>query len=91
MFSEFDMVSNPGQVNYHPLFGSSDADVVFRSSEGTYYRLHSIVLRTTSGFFRPMLSLSDHIDGSGSSPRADPSSKTSPIGLEEKVSLEFSL
>ncbi|KAG2367638.1 hypothetical protein BDR07DRAFT_1393163 [Suillus spraguei] len=86
MFSEIDMVPNPGQVrfNYHPLFGSPDADVIFRSSEGTYYRLHSIVLRTTSGFFRPMLSLSDHVDGSGSSPQADPSSETSPIGLQEK-------
>ncbi|KAG2343460.1 hypothetical protein BDR05DRAFT_975988 [Suillus weaverae] len=73
MFSEPDI-----QVSYHPLFGSPDADVVFRSSEGTYYRLHSFVLRTTSGFFRPMLSLS----GSGSSP--DLSSDASPIGLEEK-------
>ncbi|KAG1781147.1 hypothetical protein EV702DRAFT_1074314 [Suillus placidus] len=73
MFSEPDI-----QVSYHPLFGSPDADVVFRSSEGTYYRLHSFVLRTTSGFFRSMLSLS----GSGSSP--DLSSDASPIGLEEK-------
>ncbi|KAG0702553.1 hypothetical protein DFH29DRAFT_920862 [Suillus ampliporus] len=42
--------------------------------------MHSFVLRTTSGFFRPMLSLID-IDGSGSRP--DPSSEASPIGLEE--------
>lgn len=40
--------------------------------------MHSLVLRTTSGFFRPMLSL---IDGGGSS--SDPSSEASPIGLEE--------
>ncbi|KAG1741679.1 hypothetical protein EDB19DRAFT_1895072 [Suillus lakei] len=64
--------------SYHPLFSSPDADVVFRSSEGTRYRMHSLVLRTTSGFFRPMLSL---IDGGGSS--SDPSSEASPIGLEE--------
>ncbi|KAG2367639.1 hypothetical protein BDR07DRAFT_1393169 [Suillus spraguei] len=68
------------QVSYHPLFGSPDADAVFRSSEGTHYRLHSFVLRTTSGFFRPMLSLSD-INSIGSSP--DPSSEASSIGLQE--------
>ncbi|KAG1734204.1 uncharacterized protein EDB91DRAFT_1146981 [Suillus paluster] len=58
-------------VSYHhdPLLTSPDADVVFRSSEGTYYRMHSFVLQTTSGFFRPMLSLIEY--------------RWHPIGLEE--------
>ncbi|KAG0702560.1 hypothetical protein DFH29DRAFT_851461 [Suillus ampliporus] len=67
-------------VSYHPLFSSPDADVVFRSSEGTYYRMHSFVLWTTSGFFRPMLSLKNIAD-SGSRP--DLSSEDSPIALDE--------
>ncbi|KAG2130701.1 hypothetical protein DEU56DRAFT_740536 [Suillus clintonianus] len=72
------MSSIPVQLDYHPLFSSPDADIVFRSSEGTHYRMHSFVLRTTSGFFQPMLSL---VGGSGSSP--DSSSEASPIGLGE--------
>ncbi|KAJ7735013.1 hypothetical protein B0H16DRAFT_1695732 [Mycena metata] len=42
---------------YHPLFSDDNADVVLQSVEGTSYRVHSLVLKTTSGFFRTMLSL----------------------------------
>nr|GAT53751.1 predicted protein [Mycena chlorophos] len=42
---------------YHPSFDDEFADVVLQSLEGTLYRVHSFVLRTTSGFFRTMLSL----------------------------------
>ncbi|KAJ6606914.1 hypothetical protein B0H10DRAFT_2073826 [Mycena sp. CBHHK59/15] len=43
--------------NYHPLFNDENADIILQSLEGTLYRTHSFTLRTTSGFFRTMLSL----------------------------------
>jgi hypothetical protein len=43
--------------NYHPSFCDQSADVVLQSMEGTSYRVHSFILRNTSGFFRTMLSL----------------------------------
>ncbi|KAJ7022663.1 hypothetical protein C8F04DRAFT_1012256 [Mycena alexandri] len=43
--------------NYHPSFSDENADVVLQSVEGTSYRVHSLILKTTSGFFRTMLSL----------------------------------
>ncbi|KAK7031957.1 BTB domain-containing protein [Favolaschia claudopus] len=45
------------QETYHPSFSDPTADVVLQSTEGTFYRVHSIILRLTSGFFRTMLSL----------------------------------
>ncbi|KAJ7735023.1 hypothetical protein B0H16DRAFT_1380548 [Mycena metata] len=45
------------QENCHPLFSDKTADVVLQSAEGTLYRIHSVILRITSGFFRTMLSL----------------------------------
>ncbi|KAF8970843.1 hypothetical protein BDZ97DRAFT_1652051 [Flammula alnicola] len=42
---------------YHPLFSAPDANVVLRSLQGTLYRVHSFMLRTTSGFFATMFSL----------------------------------
>lgn len=43
--------------SYHPLFSSSNGDVVLRSTEGTLYRLHSYTLRASSGLFDTMFSL----------------------------------
>ncbi|KAJ7022686.1 hypothetical protein C8F04DRAFT_1137436, partial [Mycena alexandri] len=43
--------------NYHPSFSDENTDVVLQSVEGTSYRVHSLILKTTSGFFRTMLSL----------------------------------
>ncbi|KAF7309354.1 BTB domain-containing protein [Mycena indigotica] len=42
---------------FHPYFDDATADVLLQSSEGTLYRVHSFILRNTSGFFRTMLSL----------------------------------
>jgi hypothetical protein len=44
-------------LSYDPMFDSKDADFVLCSSDGTYYRIHSFILRTTSSFFRAMLTL----------------------------------
>ncbi|KAJ7125816.1 hypothetical protein C8R43DRAFT_1029335 [Mycena crocata] len=43
--------------NFHPSFADKSADVILQSTEGTVYRVHSVILRMTSGFFRTMLSL----------------------------------
>ncbi|KAF8625532.1 hypothetical protein AX17_006820, partial [Amanita inopinata Kibby_2008] len=42
---------------YHPLFSSPEADIVLRSLEGTLFRVHSYILRTTSGLFRTVFTL----------------------------------
>lgn len=42
---------------YDPMFDSTDADFELKSSDDTYYRIHAFILRTTSGFFRAMLTL----------------------------------
>lgn len=47
---------NPIQV-YHELFNSQDADAVLGSKDGVLFRVHSCVLKTTSGWFRAMFSL----------------------------------
>lgn len=48
------------QSHYHPDFADSDADVVLVPKDGVVsFRVHSSMLRTTSGFFRTMLSLHD--------------------------------
>ncbi|THV02640.1 hypothetical protein K435DRAFT_582463, partial [Dendrothele bispora CBS 962.96] len=42
---------------YHPLFNSSETDIILSSSDNLWYRVHSYTLRNTSGFFRAMFSL----------------------------------
>lgn len=42
---------------YHPSFSEEDATIVLTSSDATSYRMHPFTLRTTSGFFRDMISL----------------------------------
>ncbi|KAJ6552827.1 hypothetical protein B0H19DRAFT_1155030 [Mycena capillaripes] len=49
-------------VTYHPCFSDKSGDVVLQSTEGTLYRVHSIILRMTSVFFRTMLSLPQPTD-----------------------------
>lgn len=44
-------------LTYDPLFSEEDATIVLTSSDGVNYRLHPFTLRTTSGFFRDMISL----------------------------------
>ncbi|KAJ7209591.1 hypothetical protein GGX14DRAFT_452110 [Mycena pura] len=43
---------------FHPSFSSSDGDIVLAAKGGNlFFRLHSFVLKTTSSWFRTMLSL----------------------------------
>jgi len=41
----------------HPLFSSSDGDIILGAKGGTLFRVHSYTLKTTSGWFRTMFSL----------------------------------
>lgn len=44
--------------NYHPLFSSPEGDITFASKDGSmFFKIHSFVLKTASGFFRTMFSL----------------------------------
>lgn len=43
--------------SYDPAFIEEDANVILASSDGRYYRVPSYTLRTTSGFFRGMMTL----------------------------------
>ncbi|KAJ7483626.1 hypothetical protein FB451DRAFT_109291 [Mycena latifolia] len=56
------MATVPVADNVHPCFADKNADVVLQSTEGTLYHIHSFILRTTSGFFRTMLSLPQPTD-----------------------------
>jgi hypothetical protein len=53
---------------YDPAFNEKDANIVLRSSDGTLYRIPSFTLRTTSGFFRDMMTLPE---GDGASAGRD--------------------
>jgi len=54
-----DVVQSP---IYHPLFSSTDGDVVLGSQDRTLFRVHSYTLKTTSGWFRSMYSLPTKAD-----------------------------
>ncbi|KAF8344413.1 hypothetical protein F5887DRAFT_918204 [Amanita rubescens] len=43
--------------SYHPRFSSPEADIILRSTEGILFRVHSYVLRATSGLFQTIFSL----------------------------------
>ncbi|KAI0829608.1 hypothetical protein BC628DRAFT_1512276 [Trametes gibbosa] len=47
-------LSNGG---FHPLFASTDGDIVLGSKDRVHFRVHSFTLKTTSGWFRAMYSL----------------------------------
>jgi hypothetical protein len=51
------------EVEYHPSFSAPDADVVLQSTDQVLFRVHSVTLRTTCGFFRVMFSLPQPGDG----------------------------
>lgn len=42
---------------FDPTFVDDDADIVLQSRDGIFYGMHKCILRTSSGFFRTMLSL----------------------------------
>lgn len=58
---------------YHPSYSSLDTDLVLSSKDGVKFRVHSLVLKLSSGVFREILSV----------PRAENESPNDPIDLEE--------
>ncbi|KZP28592.1 hypothetical protein FIBSPDRAFT_1039357 [Athelia psychrophila] len=62
---------------YDPAFSDEEATIVLTSSDDVNYRLHSFTLRTTSGFFRGMISLPQK-------PSGDDASK---VGEDEQIAL----
>ncbi|KAH9945683.1 hypothetical protein B0H21DRAFT_425073 [Amylocystis lapponica] len=52
-----DVDNTSSNLIYHPLFSSTDGDVVLGSKDGILFRLHSFTLKMTSGWFRTMFSL----------------------------------
>ena len=62
-----------------PLFASSDADFVLRSSDGKQFRIHAFTLRTASGFFRTMLSLPQGSEVNDSITLDEPSNVVGPL------------
>jgi len=46
--------------SYDTAFAEDDANIVLTSSDRVNYRVHAFTLRTTSGFFRDMISLHQH-------------------------------
>lgn len=50
-------VPNDTSAEFHPSYCSSDGDLILISKDGVKFRVHSVILKLTSGFFRTMLSL----------------------------------
>ncbi|KAF9441447.1 hypothetical protein P691DRAFT_573602 [Macrolepiota fuliginosa MF-IS2] len=48
--------ADSNETKLHPILNYADADVVLSSEGGTLFRLHSITLKFTSGYFRSILS-----------------------------------
>jgi hypothetical protein len=63
---------------YDVAFTEKDANIVLQSSDGIFYRMSSFTLRTTSGFFRGMMTLPPSGDISSAAHRDDE------ITLDEK-------
>lgn len=51
------MTNTAEPIKYDPAFAEADANIVLQSSDSICYRIPSFVLRTTSGFFRDMMTL----------------------------------
>jgi hypothetical protein len=78
----FDIVIDPiTSRSYDVAFADPDANIVLQSSDGIYYRIPSFTLRTTSFFFRGMMTLPS-IDGA--SPDSNSLNGGDPITLDER-------
>lgn len=66
MQDAFDIPADP-ELSIHPLFSSPEANIVLAAKDGPRFRVHSHTLKTTSGWFRDMLSLPQQGPSSSSS------------------------
>ncbi|KAI5116826.1 hypothetical protein M0805_006238 [Coniferiporia weirii] len=67
----------PQKQEFHPSYDYPDGDIVLRASDGVSFRVHSIILKLASGFFRQMLEVPR--DSSESSDDAIPLTEESTI------------
>lgn len=67
--------------SYDPAFTDGDAQIILRSSDNVHYRMHVVVLRTTSEVFRDMLTLPKAVDSNGT----DTSPEIIPLSEESEV------
>lgn len=62
----YDLALTIASDAFHPLFSSPEADVVLAAKGSTkFFRVHSFVLKTASGFFRAMFSLPQRTSKTG--------------------------
>ena len=64
-------------MKFHPSYAYSDGDILLRASDNVFFRVHSIILKLASGFFRQMLEI----------PRAASESPNDAIPLAEESSV----
>ncbi|KAJ7782818.1 hypothetical protein B0H16DRAFT_1494463 [Mycena metata] len=57
MQSESEESLSDSGPRFHPSFSSQDGDIVLSAKGGLFFRIHSFTLKTTSAWFRAMLSL----------------------------------
>ncbi|TDL15438.1 hypothetical protein BD410DRAFT_796401 [Rickenella mellea] len=54
---------NSSTTQFHPSYSDPDADIILQSDDGVMFRVHSLIMKMASGFFRDMLGLpGSHVD-----------------------------
>lgn len=56
-YSDSDAIIVEENPQYHPLFSSEDADIILCSQDGISFRVHSLALKLSSGWFRTLFTL----------------------------------
>ena len=62
---------NATPPSFDPAFTDEDALIILRSSDNIQYRMHAVVLRTASGFFRNMLALPGPVSPEAATQQSD--------------------
>lgn len=62
-------------MNFHPSYSDVHADLVLLSKDGVRFRVHSLILKLASGFFRGMLGI----------PKAESEGPEDAIPMEENA------
>ncbi|TDL15435.1 hypothetical protein BD410DRAFT_796396 [Rickenella mellea] len=54
---------NYSKSEFHPSYSDPEADIVLQSGDDVQFRVHSLIMKMASGFFRDMLGLPGNPDG----------------------------
>ncbi|KAJ3474653.1 hypothetical protein NLI96_g12337 [Meripilus lineatus] len=71
--------NNNNSIQYHPLFSTEEADIILCSQDGVYFRVYSLVLKLSSGWFRSTFSLPQRPSLPSSLSSSSSSSSSPPI------------